>query len=219
MKDIGIINTAGPVKQQAVAFHSSSDNSVYYQCSFDAYQDTLYPHQNRQFYRNCDITGTVDFIFGYAAAVFQECNIRPRQPLPNQFNSITAQGNFQRDLISGFSIHRCTISANGNVTAPTYLGRPWKDFSTTVFMESVIGPIVSVEGWKSWDSEHDPPPSTIHYGEYKNSGPGSDVTQRVQWAGYSPVMTDAEAERFTLNTFLNKDNWLALTGVPYYPSL
>ncbi|VVA94869.1 unnamed protein product [Arabis nemorensis] len=214
MKDIGIINTAGAAKHQAVAFRSGSDLSVYYQCSFDGYQDTLYPHSNRQFYRDCDVTGTIDFIFGNAAVVFQGCNIRPRQPLTNQFNTITAQGKKDSNQNTGISIQRCTISANGNVTAPTYLGRPWKEFSTTVIMQSTIGRIVRAAGWMSWVTGTDPP-SSILYGEYKNSGPGSDLTQRIKWAGYKPVLSDAEAGRFTVATFIRGSDWLPATGVSY----
>ncbi|CAD5315477.1 Pectinesterase 1 [Arabidopsis thaliana] len=212
MKDIGIINTAGAAKHQAVAFRSGSDFSVYYQCSFDGFQDTLYPHSNRQFYRDCDVTGTIDFIFGSAAVVFQGCKIMPRQPLSNQFNTITAQGKKDPNQSSGMSIQRCTISTNGNVIAPTYLGRPWKEFSTTVIMETVIGAVVRPSGWMSWVSGVDPPASIV-YGEYKNTGPGSDVTQRVKWAGYKPVMSDAEAAKFTVATLLHGADWIPATGV------
>ncbi|KAF8090363.1 hypothetical protein N665_0478s0023 [Sinapis alba] len=217
MKDIGIINTAGPEKSQAVAFRSDSDQSVYYQCSFDGYQDTLYTHANRQFYRDCDITGTVDFIFGNAAVVFQSCTIRPRQPLPKQCNTITAQGKTEEDQHSGTVIQGCTITANGNVTATTYLGRPWKKYSTTVFMESEIGPLVGPAGWMRWNTGVDPP-STIMYGEYKNSGPGAGLTERVNWAGYKPTMSAAEAWRFTVDAFINGKDWLPAMGVPYQPS-
>ncbi|KAJ6308681.1 hypothetical protein OIU76_018294 [Salix suchowensis] len=71
---------AGAEKHQAVAFRSGSDMSVLFRCAFHGFQDTLYAHSNRQFYRDCDITGTVDFMFGNAAVVFQNCNIQPRQP-------------------------------------------------------------------------------------------------------------------------------------------
>ncbi|XP_010542351.1 PREDICTED: pectinesterase 1 [Tarenaya hassleriana] len=214
MKDIGIINTAGAAKHQAVAFRSGSDLSVYYRCSFDAFQDTLYPHSNRQFYRDCDVTGTIDFIFGNAAVVFQNCNIHPRQPLSNQFNTITAQGKKDPNQNSGISIQRCTISANGNVTAPTYLGRPWKEFSTTVIMQTEIAGFIKPAGWMSWVSGVDPPASIL-YGEYKNSGPGSSVAQRVKWAGYKPVMSDVEAGKFTVASFLQGGEWLPGTGVAY----
>ncbi|KAF8081848.1 hypothetical protein N665_0862s0012 [Sinapis alba] len=214
MKDIGIINTAGAEKHQAVAFRSGSDFSVYYQCSFDGFQDTLYPHSNRQFYRDCDVTGTIDFIFGSAAVVFQGCKIMPRQPLPRQFNTITAQGKKDPNQNSGMSIQRCSISGNGNVTAPTYLGRPWKEFSTTVIMETEIGPVVRAPGWLSWVAGVDPPASIV-YGEYKNTGPGADVAHRVKWVGYKPVMSDAEAGRFTVGTLLHGGGWIQAAGVTH----
>ncbi|CAH8342880.1 unnamed protein product [Eruca vesicaria subsp. sativa] len=217
MKDIGIINTAGPEKSQAVAFRSDSDQSVYYQCSFDGYQDTLYTHAKRQFYRDCDVTGTVDFIFGNAAVIFQSCTIRPRQPLPKQSNTITAQGRTEEKQNSGTVIQGCTITANGNVTAATYLGRPWKQYSTTVIMESEIGPLVGAAGWLRWDTGVDPP-STILYGEYKNSGLGAGLTERVDWAGYKPSMSASEAGRFTVDAFIDGKDWLPATGVPYQPS-
>ncbi|VVB00192.1 unnamed protein product [Arabis nemorensis] len=216
MKDIGIINTAGPKNGQAVALKSGSDFSVFYRCSFEGYQDTLYPHSHRQFYRDCDITGTVDFIFGNAAVVFQGCNIRPRQPLPGQFNTITAQGKTDTNQNTGISIQYCTISgANGDVTAATYLGRPWKKYSKTVVMQSKIGSVVSPAGWTPWGSED--PPSTIFYGEYKNSGPGSDLTQRVKWVGYTPVMTDIDVWHVMVYNFIQGMEWIEATGVPFDP--
>ncbi|XP_034899123.2 pectinesterase 3 [Populus alba] len=166
---------------QAVAFRSGSDMSVLFRCAFDGFQDTLYAHSNRQFYRDCDITGTVDFMFGNAAVVFQNCNIQPRQPLPNQFNTITAQE--KKD-------------PNQN-TAPTYLGRPWKDYSTTVIIQFDIGPFLRPSGWMSWVSGVDPP-ATIFYAEHQNTGPGASVDGRVQWAGYKPALTLDEAGKFTV---------------------
>ncbi|CAL9048390.1 unnamed protein product [Musa banksii] len=85
-------NTAGPAKRQAVALRCNADLAVFYRCSFEGYQDTLYAHSLRQFYRECDVHGTVDFIFGNAAAVLQDCNIYVRRPMSKQQNTITAQG-------------------------------------------------------------------------------------------------------------------------------
>ncbi|OAY36323.1 pectinesterase 3 [Manihot esculenta] len=218
-RDIKFINTAGAAKHQAVAFRSGSDMSVYYQCAFDAFQDTLYAHSNRQFYRDCDITGTIDFIFGNAAVVFQNCNIQPRQPLPNQFNTITAQGKKDPNQNTGISIQKCTFSAYGsNLTAPTYLGRPWKDFSTTVIMQSEIGSFLKPMGWMSWVSGVDPP-GTIFYGEYMNTGPGSAVDQRVKWVGYRPALTEAEAGKFSVGSFIQGPEWLPATTVTFDSNL
>ncbi|KAE8700734.1 Pectinesterase 2 [Hibiscus syriacus] len=79
-RDITFENTAGSSKHQAVALRVGSDLSAFYQCDMLAYQDTLYAHSNRQFYVNCLVAGTVDFIFGNAAAVFQDCDIHARRP-------------------------------------------------------------------------------------------------------------------------------------------
>ncbi|KAH9713886.1 Pectinesterase 1 [Citrus sinensis] len=218
-KDMTFINTAGPEKHQAVAFRSGSDRSVFYRCSFNAYQDTLYAHSNRQFYRDCDITGTIDFIFGNAAVVFQNCNIMPRQPLPNQFNTITAQGKKDPNQNTGISIQKCTLSRlDDKLTAATYLGRPWKEFSTTVIMQSTIGPFLNALGWKEWVSGVDPPTS-IFYAEYQNVGLASNTSGRVKWAGYRPTLTIDEAAKFTVGNFIQGSEWLAEANVQYQESL
>jgi len=89
-------NSAGPEKRQAVAVRCGGDLSVFYRCGFEGYQDTLYVHSQRQFYRDCYIYGTVDFIFGNAAVVFQSCNIYARRPMQKQKNAVTAQGKRKR---------------------------------------------------------------------------------------------------------------------------
>lgn len=217
-RDMGFVNDAGAAKHQAVAMRSGSDLSVFYRCKFDAFQDTLYAHSNRQFYRECDITGTIDFIFGNAAVVFQSCNIMPRQPLPNQFNTITAQGKKDPNQNTGISIQKCTLSPFDNVTASTYLGRPWKAYSTTVFMQSEIGSFLNPLGWISWVTNVDPP-STIFYAEYQNTGPGSTVDKRVKWAGYKPTLTVDDATKFTVESFIQGSEWLPDTDVKYDESL
>ncbi|KAL3591147.1 hypothetical protein D5086_009787 [Populus alba] len=104
-------NTAGAIKHQAVAVRSGADMSTFYKCSFEGYQDTLYTHSLRQFYRDCDIYGTIDYIFGNAAVVLQNCNIYSRLPLDNQFNTLTAQGRTDPNQNTGTSIQNCTIRA------------------------------------------------------------------------------------------------------------
>ncbi|OWM66532.1 pectinesterase 3 [Punica granatum] len=218
VRDMGFINTAGAEKHQAVAFRSGSDMSVMYRCSFDAFQDTLYAHSNRQFYRDCDVTGTIDFVFGNSASVFQNCKIMPRQPMANQFNTITAQGKKDPNQNTGISIQKCTISVNGNVTAPTYLGRPWKVYSTTVIMQSTIGTFLHPRGWMEWVRGVDPP-GTINYGEYLNTGPGASTAQRVTWAGYKPALTASEAAKFTVEQFIEGSNWLPQASVTFDSTL
>ena len=100
-RDITFQNTAGPEKHQAVALRSDSDLSVFYRCAMRGFQDTLYTHTMRQFYRECTITGTVDFIFGDGTVVFQNCQILVKKGLPDQKNTITAQGRKEADQPSG----------------------------------------------------------------------------------------------------------------------
>ncbi|KAG7967254.1 hypothetical protein I3843_08G090600 [Carya illinoinensis] len=214
-------NTAGAIKHQAVALRSGADMSTFYSCSFEGYQDTLYTHSFRQFYRECDIYGTVDFIFGNAAVVLQNCNIYPRLPLSGQFNTITAQGRTDPNQNTGTSIHNATIKAADDLaasggTTQTYLGRPWKQYSTTVFMQSFMDSLINPAGWHEWSGTF--ALSTLYYAEYNNTGPGSDTTNRVTWDGYH-VIDATDAATFTVSTFLQADDWLPQTGVPYTDGL
>ncbi|KAF5731430.1 pectinesterase/pectinesterase inhibitor 7-like [Tripterygium wilfordii] len=215
--DITFRNTAGAAKQQAVALRSGADLSTFYSCSFEGYQDTLYTHSLRQFYRECDVYGTVDFIFGNAAVVLQNCNMYPRLPMAGQFNTITAQGRTDPNQNTGTSIHNCTIRAaddlaSSNITVQTYLGRPWKEYSRTVYMQSFMDGLISPAGWSIWSGDF--ALNTSYYAEYGNSGPGSNTSNRVTWPGYH-VINATDAGNFTVSAFLLGDDWLPQTGVPY----
>ncbi|KAF3436475.1 hypothetical protein FNV43_RR23567 [Rhamnella rubrinervis] len=211
-------NTAGGIKHQAVAVRNGADLSAFYRCSFEGYQDTLYTHSLRQFYRECDIYGTVDFIFGNAAVVLQNCNIYARLPLSGQFNAITAQGRTDPNQNTGTSIHKCSIkaaddlaSSNGNTK--TYLGRPWKKYSRTVYLQSYIDSLVDTSGWREWDGDF--ALDTLSYAEYDNRGSGSDTTNRVTWPGFQVLVNPTDAVNSTVSNFLLGDQWLPPTGVPY----
>ncbi|MBA0769554.1 hypothetical protein Gotri_018274 [Gossypium trilobum] len=214
-------NTAGAIKHQAVALRSGADLSAFYSCSFEGYQDTLYTHSMRQFYRECDIYGTVDFIFGNAAVVLQNCNIYPRQPMSGQFNAITAQGRTDPNQNTGTSIHNCNIMAaddlaSSNTSFKTYLGRPWKEYSRTVYMQSFMDNLIDPAGWREWDGDF--ALSTLYYAEYDNNGLGSNTSNRVTWPGYH-VINATDAINFTVSSFLLGDDWLPDTGVPYNATL
>ncbi|KAG2584246.1 pectinesterase-like [Panicum virgatum] len=229
-RDLTFENTAGPAKHQAVALRCDSDLSVFYRCAFEGYQDTLYAHSLRHFYRDCRVTGTVDFVFGNAAAVFQGCLLLARLPLPAQKNSVTAQGRLDANMTTGFAFQFCNVSAHdellaassgaGNGTAAaaqTYLGRPWKEYSRVVFMQSYIGAAVRPEGWLAWDGEF--ALYTLYYGEYRNTGPGAGVGARVRWPGFHVMTSPAEAGNFTVAQFIGGNMWLPPTGVKYTAGL
>ncbi|XP_022888209.1 pectinesterase/pectinesterase inhibitor PPE8B-like [Olea europaea var. sylvestris] len=217
-RDITFENTAGPEKHQAVAFLSDSDLSVMYRCGMRGYQDTLYAHSMRQFYRECQITGTVDFMFGDGAAVFQNCQILARKGLPNQKNTITAQGRKESTENTGFVLHFCNISVEPEVLASlnsthTYLGRPWKQYSRTVIMKSYISNAIRPEGWLEWNETF--AFDTLYYGEYMNSGPGAGLASRVKWPGYHTINDSTQATTFTVSQFIGGNTWLPSTGVKY----
>ncbi|CAK9186345.1 unnamed protein product [Ilex paraguariensis] len=217
MKAITIRNTAGAQNHQAVAFRAGSDLSVYYQCSFEGYQDTLYVHSQRQFYRECDIYGTVDFIFGNAAVVFQNCNLYARNP-PNRTNTLTAQGRTDPNQNTGISIHNCRVKAAPDLkpvqgSVQTFLGRPWKQYSRTVYMKTYLDSLIAPAGWFPWNGNF--ALSTLYYGEYMNTGPGSSTARRVKWGGYHVINSAAVASEFTVGNFISGNSWLPATSVPF----
>ncbi|TXG49253.1 hypothetical protein EZV62_025128 [Acer yangbiense] len=216
-RDMGFRNTAGPSKHQAVALMSTADCSAFYRCHIDAFQDTLYTLSNRQFYRECNIYGTVDFIFGNSEVVLQNCNIAPKKPLPGQQNTITAQGRMDPNQNTGISIQNCSIWPNGNLSGvETYLGRPWKNYSTTIFMQSNMESFINPSGWLPWIGTSGP--DTIFYTEFQNYGPGSSTKNRVKWIGVKNI-TQKEANKFTVKPFLQGDKWIPNAAVTYKSGL
>ncbi|MCL7039775.1 hypothetical protein MKW94_001185 [Papaver nudicaule] len=212
-RDLTFRNTAGPQNRQAVALRVDSDQSAFFRCSIEGYQDTLYAHSLRQFYRECSIYGTIDFIFGNGAAVIQGCKIFTRQPLPHQKVTITAQGRKDPNQSTGFSIHRSYIYA----TEPTYLGRPWKQFSRTVFLQTYMSNQVQPRGWLEWYGDF--ALSTLYYGEYMNYGPGSSLSGRIKWPGYHVIHDAVTANIFTVGRFIDGKVWLPSTGVKFQVGL
>ncbi|EOA40074.1 hypothetical protein CARUB_v10008769mg [Capsella rubella] len=217
-QDLWIQNTAGPAKHQAVALRVSADQTVINRCRIDAYQDTLYTHTLRQFYRDSYITGTVDFIFGNSAVVFQNCDIVARKPGAGQKNMVTAQGREDQNQNTAISIQKCKITASSDLapvkgSVQTFLGRPWKLYSRTVIMQSFIDNHINPAGWFPWDGEF--ALSTLYYGEYANTGPGADTSKRVTWKGFKVIRDAKEAEQFTVAKLIQGGLWLKPTGVTY----
>ncbi|TYJ29772.1 hypothetical protein E1A91_A06G089800v1 [Gossypium mustelinum] len=216
-RDITIDNSAGPEKHQAVALRVNADFTALYRCSISGFQDTLYVHSFRQFYRECDISGTIDYIFGNAAVVFQACNIITRMPMPGQFTVITAQSRDSPDETTGISIQNCSILATvelyGNSNRfKSYLGRPWRMYSTTVYIESYIDDFINPSGWTKWSNDEGL--DTLYYGEYDNYGPGSGTDSRVTWPGYHVMEYDV-AYNFSVSELITGEAWLDSTAFPY----
>ncbi|GAB2277371.1 hypothetical protein Dimus_012074 [Dionaea muscipula] len=220
-KDIGVENTAGANKHQAVAIRVQADKTIFYNCQFDGYQDTLYAHTYRQFYRDCTISGTIDFVFGDAASFFQNCTFVVRKPLENQNCIVTAQGRKERHQPSGIIIHKSLFTSDPEYypvrfTNKAYLARPWKEFSKTIIMESYLEDLIQPEGWLPWLEDFGL--NTCYYGEYNNAGPGSNMTLRAKWRGVKTIIP-SRAEKFMPPTFFGFDAWIVESGVPYIPNL
>ncbi|KAI4349794.1 hypothetical protein L6164_010351 [Bauhinia variegata] len=222
-KSMRFENTAGWAGHQAVALRVSSDMSAFFDCGIHGYQDTLYVHANRQFYRNCEISGTIDFIFGHSRTIIQNSKIIVRKPGPSQFNTVTADGTERTKENTGIVIQNCEILPEKELyperfQVKSYLGRPWKASSTTVVMESTIGDFVQPDGWTPWDGNIYL--DTLYYAEYNNRGPGAALDRRVKWKGYRGAISKDEAARFIPGAFLEagpsgKLYWLKATGIPY----
>ncbi|CAF1757018.1 hypothetical protein Bca4012_044579 [Brassica carinata] len=222
VRDITFENYAGPAKHQAVALRVGGDHAVVYRCSIIGYQDALYVHSNRQFFRECEIYGTVDFIFGNAAVILQSCNIYARKPMPQQKITITAQNRKDPNQNTGISIHACKLLATADLEAskgsyPTYLGRPWKLYSRVVYMMSDMGDHINPRGWLEWNGPF--ALDSLYYGEYMNRGPGSSTGQRVKWPGYHVITSTVEASKFTVGQFIGGSSWLPSTGVAFFSGL
>ncbi|GER51141.1 plant invertase/pectin methylesterase inhibitor [Striga asiatica] len=214
-RDIGFSNTAGLHGEQAVALTVSSDRSVMYRCSIAGYQDTLYALSLRQFYRDCDIYGTIDFIFGNAAAVLQSCSIVLRQPRPGgAYNVVLASGRTDPGQNTGFAVHNSRISGSGG----SFLGRPWKQYARVVVMQTNIDASISGPGWVQWPGADASTYRTLYFAEYENMGPGARLFGRVGWPGFR-VIGPAEAEKFTVANFIGGNSWLPSTGVTFVSGL
>ncbi|WJX54329.1 pectinesterase [Trifolium repens] len=217
-KDMTFENTAGPQKHQAVALRSGADHSVFYRCAFKGYQDTLYVYANRQFYRDCNVYGTIDFIFGNAVSVLQNSNIFIRKPMGYQQNTVTAQGRTDPNENTGIVIHNCRITAAGDLKAvqnsiKSYLGRPWQKYSRTVVMKSNIDGVINSQGWAPWSGGF--ALSTLYYGEYSNVGGGAGTGGRVNWPGFHVITNPSEAVKFSVGNFLAGGSWISGSGVPF----
>ncbi|CAN6289198.1 unnamed protein product [Urochloa humidicola] len=222
---LGIRNTAGVEKQQALALRVKGDKAIFFNCRIEGNQDTLFAQAYRQFYRSCVISGTVDFIMGDAAAVFQRCVILVRRPRPGQPAVVTAHARRDHQQTTGFVIHRSQIVADddlaaanagsGSPAAPppvkTFLGRPWKDFARTVVMESAIGGFVHGDGYMPWEGKEDL--GTAFFGEFGNSGDGANVTGRKDTRGFHAMSRD-RALQFSVGHFLHGAEWIPESGTP-----
>lgn len=197
-KNITFENSSGPVGQ-AVAVRVNGDRIIFENCRFLGYQDTLYPNgrDSRQYYKNCYIEGTTDFIFGWSTAVFEDCEIFSK----DGGHYITAAST-EEESDFGFVFINCELTGDAPA-GDVYLGRPWRDYAQTVFISTKMGDHIKKEGWHNWSKPQ--AEKTAFYAEYNSSGPGAAANKRVKW---SHQLSAKEALKYTVNNVLKgEDNW------------
>nr|WP_296484172.1 pectinesterase family protein [uncultured Acetatifactor sp.] len=208
--NLTIENSAAPqnIVGQAIALYAEGEGIVVKNCRLLGAQDTLFtgplppkevmpggfrgPKEfapridGRQYYENCYICGTVDFIFGSATAYFENCTL---ESLPREEGYVTA-GSSPEGQKYGYVFSHCRFVGEGPENS-IYLGRPWRDHAKTVILNSYLGAHIRREGWHDWGKEQ--AHETAYYAEYHNEGPGAEG-ERVPWAH---ILTDEEVKEYT----------------------
>lgn len=178
-ENITFENSAGPVGQ-AVACFVSGDRAIFRKCRFLGHQDTLYTYgyPTRQYYEDCYIEGTVDFIFGKATAVFNRCTIHSKGD-----GYVTAPATPEGEQY-GYVFFDCNLTADNHVNK-VYLSRPWRPFAQAVYIRCNLGKHIVPEGWNNWGKTSNE--QTVNYAEYRSTGEGAAPSARVP---YSRQLTD-----------------------------
>lgn len=196
-KNITIENNAAKLGQ-AVALHTEGDKLVFINCRILGNQDTIYTGgtATRLFFKDCLIEGTTDFIFGPSTAWFENCEIFSRS------NSYVTAASTPKDVPVGYVFNNCRLTCADGVDK-VYLGRPWRDYGYTLFMNCNLGKHIRPEGWHHWQKER---MNTARYLEYNNSGEGAATDGRAAW---SRQLTKKEAAKITVeNVFGIDDKWI-----------
>jgi pectinesterase len=198
IENLTIENTAGKVGQ-AVALHTEGDRVSVKNCSILGNQDTLYLAKGgtRNYFENCYINGTTDFIFGAATAYFYNCTI---ESLSNSY--ITAASTYKEDKY-GFVFVNCRLTAKDNTVDKVFLGRPWRPYAKTIFINTELGSHIVPEGWNPWKGDKNFPDKekTVFYAELGSNGQGAkDVSKRASW---SHQLKKSDLKKYDLKNVLN----------------
>jgi pectinesterase len=197
IENLSIENAAEPLGQ-AVALHLEGDRIIIRNCRLLGNQDTIYTGREncRHYFEDCYIEGTTDFIFGPSTAWFEYCEIHCKK------NSYITAASTPKNTTFGYIFNRCNITLAENVTA-MYLGRPWRPYAMTLFMNCNLPEGINPAGWDNWRSEANE--KTARYREYNNSGKGAETNGRAKWI---QLLTKDEANFYTFeNVMKGCDNW------------
>ena len=196
-KNLTIENNAAQLGQ-AVALHTEGDRLKFINCRILGNQDTIYTGAKftRLYFKDCYIDGTTDFIFGPSTALFEDCIIHSKR------NSYVTAASTPKEAKYGYVFKHCKLTAEPGVDK-VYLGRPWRPYAYTLFIECELGKHIVSAGWHNWGKQSNE--ETARYMEYKNTGEGANASERVAW---SKQLTKKEAEAVTVDAiFGTQSNW------------
>ena len=196
-KNLTIENNAAQLGQ-AVALHTEGDRLKFINCRILGNQDTIYTGAKftRLYFKDCYIDGTTDFIFGPSTALFENCMIHSKR------NSYVTAASTPKEAKYGYVFKHCKLTAEPGVDK-VYLGRPWRPYAYTLFIECELGKHIVPAGWHNWDKQSNE--ETARYMEYKNTGEGANASERVAW---SKQLTKKEAEAVTVDAiFRTQSDW------------
>jgi pectinesterase len=188
-------NDAGFTAGQAAAVESDGDKAIFDNCRFIGFQDVLFTNseKSRQYYRNCYIEGTTDFIFGAATVWFEQCHIHSKK------NSHVTAASTPQEKSFGYIFNDCVLTGDTSLHTSS-LGRPWRPYAAVVYIHCFIGEHIKPEGWSNWNNTESY--KTARYAEYKNYGASADPAKRVSW---SRQLSDEEVKSYTLKNVFG--NW------------
>mgnify|MGYP002515827934 FL=1 len=196
LQDITIENNAAK-QGQAVALHTEGDHILVQNCRLLGNQDTVYTGVAgaRIAFYDCYIEGTTDFIFGPSRAWFENCEIHSKA------NSYITAASTPAGQEYGYVFNKCKLTADEGVDK-VYLGRPWRPFAATAFMNCEMGSHIVPLGWDNWRNKKNE--ETARYAEYNNHGTGASTKGRAPW---SHQLTKKEAAKVTILNVFGEDCW------------
>lgn len=197
-RNITFQNDAGFSAGQAVAVEVQGDKAAFYNCSFIGNQDILFTNNpdSRQYYEDCYIEGTTDFIFGSSTVWFERCHIHSKK------NSHVTAASTPKDHPFGYIFNDCVLTGDTSLHNVS-LGRPWRPYASVTYIHCYIGQHIKPEGWSNWNNTDNY--KTTRFAEYENYGPGADPSKRVSW---SRQLNDEEIKHYTLKNVFG--DWVPL---------
>lgn len=201
VENLTIENSAAPMGQ-AVALFVEGDRVIFRNCRFLGNQDTIYAGREnmRQYFENCYIEGTTDFIFGPSTCWFENCVIYCKS------NSYITAASTPENIKYGYIFNNCKIEVAPEVKN-MYLGRPWRAYAMTLFMNCYLPKGIKAEGWHNWSNAENE--KTARYMEYNNRGEGASTSGRVNWV---KILNKQQAAEYTVeNVFKGCDGWNPVT--------